>query len=119
MNIKIEDKIYEVKLIDGSTKDDIVSMLPIDIKLSKFDNHEYSGSLPNKPRIDNNKTSDIYEGHIYYWDGWNSFVINYEDLNISPYKVIHIGEVIDKSIVDYLKNCEDEISVRLEKNNEK
>lgn len=115
MNIKIEDKTYEVNLIDGITKDDIVDMLPIDIKLSRFDNHEYSGTLPNKPRNDNNATSDIYAGHIYYWDGWNSFVINYKDLNIAPYKVVHIGEVTDKSMVEYLIKFEDEISVRLER----
>ena len=50
---------------------------------------------------------------MYYWDGWNAFVINYIDSDISPYKVVHIGEITDQSVVDVLTNAEEQITIQV------
>ena len=42
-------------------------------------------------------------------------MINYEDYDISPYKVVHIGEIADKSIVDILTNEDKSINVNITK----
>lgn len=119
MNIVINNKTYEVELIDGVTSKDIVEKLPLELKLNRYAEHEYSGELPFTPKMDKNTTSNVVVGHLYYWDGWNSFVINYKDLDISPYKVVDLGDIKDKSIVEILENADRSINVRLENNNEK
>lgn len=50
---------------------------------------------------------------MYYWDGWNAFVINYIDSDIGPYKVVHIGEIKDKSICDILATGTDNIQIEV------
>lgn len=57
--------------------------------------------------------SQIKAGHLYYWGGWNAFVINYEDADISPYKVAHLGEV-DGDISEVLRKAADKVTVRVE-----
>ena len=52
-------------------------------------------------------------GHVYYWDGWNAFVINYIDSDISPYKVVHIGEIKDKSVCNILTAGADNIHIEV------
>lgn len=50
---------------------------------------------------------------MYYWDGWNAFVINYIDSDISPYNVVHVGEITDAGISDLLADAEENISIRV------
>lgn len=114
MKVIIDEKSYDVELFDSVTKDEIINMLPLELTLQRYAGHEYYSELPSKPTMDSNTTSNILAGHIYYWDGWNAFVINYEDYDISPYKVVHIGEIKDKSIIDYLKKTDNNINIKLE-----
>lgn len=114
MKVIINDKSYEVELFDSVTKNEIINMLPLELTLQRYAGHEYYSELPTKPTMDENTTSNIFAGHIYYWDGWNAFVINYEDYDITPYKVVHIGEIKDKSIVDYLRKADKNVKIKLE-----
>ena len=114
MKVIINNKEYEVILDENDTTKDILANMPLDLTLQRYAGHEYYSSLSFTPKFDTNRTSNIKAGHIYYWDGWNAFVINYEDYDISPYKVVHIGEIKDKSIVDYLKSADNEINVKVE-----
>ncbi len=106
MTLEINGKIYNVVLDDNSTARDIVAKLPLELTINRYANHEHYASLPFTPTNDAPKTSHILAGHIYYWDGWNAFVINYIDWDIPPYQVVHIGEITDKSIIDVLENNE-------------
>ena len=114
MKVIINDKSYEVELFDSVTKNEIINMLPLELTLQRYAEHEYYSELPTKPTMDENTTSNILAGDIYYWDGWNAFVINYEDYDITPYKVVHIGEIKDKSIVDYLRKADKNVKIKLE-----
>lgn len=111
MYIELNDKKYDVILDNNKTTSEILKNTPIKLSMSKYANHEYYSELPFTPTFDENRTSQIKAGHIYYWDGWNAFVINYEDYDISPYKVVHIGEIVDKSIIDILSNNNDNIDI--------
>ena len=116
MEILIDNHEYQVVLFDSATKDDLLTKLPLNLTLTRYTNHEFKSNLPVLPKNSSNTTSNILAGHIYYWDAWNSFVINYEDYDISPNKVVHIGEITDKSIIDYLRNSNDTIKVKIIKN---
>ena len=112
MKVIMNNKEYEVELDNNDTTNDILSNVPFDLNIQRYADNEYYGELSFKPK-NTEGNSEIQAGHIYYWDGWNAFVLNFEDRNIAPYKVVHIGEVKDKTIIDLLKNSEENISVKV------
>ena len=113
MKVSINNKEYDVELDDNETTRDILANMPLELNLVRYAGHEYYSELPFTPKFDENRTSNIKAGHIYYWDGWNAFVINFEDYDIDPYKVVHRGEITDKSVVELLENGENNISVKV------
>ena len=115
MNFIIAGKIYKATINDNKTSQDIIKNLPLSLKYVRYAEHEYYADLPFKPIFDKERTSHILAGHLYYWDGWNAFVINYKECDISPYKVVHIGEFEDKSIVKYLETAGKNISIEVKK----
>lgn len=115
MNFFIDGKTYKAVINNNKTSADILKNLPLELNYVRYAEHEYYAELPFKPVFDKERTSHILAGHIYYWDGWNAFVINYKECDISPYKVVHIGEIEDKSIVKYLETADKNISVKVQK----
>lgn len=115
MKLIIGNETYEVKLDNNETVTDIINMLPLELTFKRYDNHEYYSDLEKTPKTTAETTSDLKAGHVYYWGGGNSFVINYIDYDISPYKSVHIGEITDKKVVDILKNSPNNVSVKIEK----
>lgn len=111
IKIQINEKEYEVKLDNNKTVKDILSNLPLNLKLSRYAGHEYYSELPFTPTFDQDRTSNIKAGHIYYWDGWNAFVINYKDYDIAPYKVVHIGEILDTNVSEILNQSDNTINI--------
>ncbi len=111
MQLTIGGTAYEVELDDNITIDDIVKKLPLELTLTRYAGHEYYSELPFTPSFAEETTSDIKAGHVYYWDGWNAFVINYEDTDIAPYQVVHIGEIKSKDVSEMLKNADETIGV--------
>ena len=114
MNFIINGKTYRATINDNKTSQDIIKNLPLSLNYVRYAEHEYYAELPFKPVFGKERTSHILAGHLYYWDGWNAFVINYKECDISPYKVVHIGEIEDKSIVKYLETAEKNISVKVQ-----
>ncbi len=113
MNITIGDMVYEVALDDNETTRDIISHMPLDLSMVRYAGHEYYSELPFTPVFDENRTSEIKAGHVYYWDGWNAFVINYIDSDIAPYQVVHIGEITDAKISEFLTNADETIEIQV------
>lgn len=111
MKVQINEMGYEVKLDNNETVKDIINNLPLNLELSRYAEHEYYSELPFTPTFDEDRTSNIKAGHIYYWDGWNAFVINYKDYDISPYKVVHIGEILSDNISEILNKSDNTINV--------
>ena len=114
MKLTLNAQEYNVTLNDNSTIDDILKLLPMTLEMQRYAGHEYYASLSETPTIEGvTKTSDIKAGGIYYWDGWNAFVINFEDINIAPYKVVHVGD-INGNIVSELDKSGDTITVNVQ-----
>lgn len=114
LSIIIGDKEFHAVLDDNVTVQDIVKHLPLNLSLQRYAGHEYYAELSFRPEFAKERTSHILAGHLYYWDGWNSFVINYEDYDISPYKVVHLGAV-DDEISELLRNSAEKINVTVKK----
>ena len=114
MKITIDNKIYDVEIDDNVTSSAISQKLPLELSLVRYAEHEYYSELPFTPVFAKETTSDIKAGHVYYWDGWNAFVLNFEDCNISPYKVVHIGEIKQTEVSDVLRNSEKKIDIVVE-----
>ena len=119
ITIDLEGKSYTVELEDNVTVNDIVKNLPLSLKLTRFGGHEFYSELAFRPEFASERTSHILAGHLYYWDGWNAFVINYIDWDISPYNVVHLGQVLDESesqeLCRVLRACEDSINAKVSK----
>lgn len=116
MVIKLDGKNYTVKLEDNVTVRDILKKMPLSLNMQRYAGHEYYAELPFRPEFAAEKTSHIEAGHLYYWDGWNAFVINYEESDISPYKVIQLGIVNNaEDLCAYLRKTEENINVDVEK----
>lgn len=83
MTIKVNETEYEVVLDHNETVKNIVENMPLTLDMVRYAGHEFYSELPFTPAFDQEGTSEIKAGHVYYWDGWNAFVINY----VSCYKV--------------------------------
>lgn len=114
MKIIMDGKTYSVLPDANITFNEISQKLPLELSMKNFGKHEFWAELPFKPEFAMERTSKILEGHIYYWDGWNAFVINYIDWDIAPYSVVHLGKIEDKSICDTLKDKSDGFKIRVE-----
>lgn len=113
MKIKINDTEYNVILQKNKTVDDLLKMLPLNLEMQRYAGHEYYASLEKTPYNDSDYgTSYIKANGVYYWDGWNAFVINYEDSDITPYKPVYIGN-IDGDISQLLKTTDNVIDVTI------
>lgn len=113
MKISINGTAYEVELEQNDTVKDIVKHMPLKLDMVRFAGHEFYSKLHFTPVLAKERTSEIKAGHVYYWDGWNAFVINYIDSNITPYQVVHIGEIKDKSICKLLTDALNNIQIEV------
>lgn len=116
MKLKIDGKTYMVALQDNKTVDDILEMLPLSLHLQRRANHEYYDSLPQKPEISGvPMTSDAHAKGIYYYDGWTAFTVLFGGANISPFQVVHIGDIVEDEIIEHLKNAGEMIPIEVMK----
>lgn len=115
IKLNLNDKEYVVSVDDNKTASDIFENISDTISMEKYAGHEYTTRLDFEPYEHNEQTPNLIAGHIYYWAPGNAFVINYADTNISPYVSVHVGEFVDKSICDVLKNAGDNIEIKITK----
>ena len=114
IKLTIDGKEYTVALKDNRTVDDILNMLPLELTLQRYAGHEYYCSLPQKPSIKGvPMTSDAHAGGIYYYDGWSAFTVLYGGANITPFEVVHIGDV-NEDIITPLAAAENTVQAKIE-----
>lgn len=114
MQILIDGKTYAAALEDNVTARDIAARLPLELDMKRFGGHEFYAELPFRPEFAAERTSQVKAGHLYYWDGWNAFVVNYIDSDIAPYEVVHLGEIGDKSVCGRLAAAPERIGAHIE-----
>lgn len=115
MKIILNGKSYAITVDHNITTDTILDNLPFTIKVTDYANHEYYGRLPFTPPTAPKQTSKLQAGHIYFWDGWNSFVLNYKETDIAPYQSVHIGEITDPSFPAALTTAGSQATITVEK----
>ena len=113
MKIQINGTEYLVQTDDNETVGDIMANAPVVLDLSRYAGHEYTAALPFSPRDSGTHTSHLLPGHVYWWGMGNSFVINFADYDIAPYKNVHIGRITDATVTDVLQNAGDTISIKV------
>lgn len=114
LKLIINDEHFTALLNDNHTVEDLLKMLPMELTLRRYAQHEYYSSLPKKPSIKSvPMTSDAYAGGLYYYDGWSAFTVLFDDAQIAPYEVVHLGDV-NEEIISTLAASGDTVKVILE-----
>lgn len=114
LKLTIDGKVYTAVLNDNCTVNDIIDMLPMDLTLQRYAGHEYYSSLAKKPSIKGAPmTSDAHSNGIYYYDGWSAFTVLFGDAHIAPFKVVHIGDVIE-DVASHLSTAGEKVTARIE-----
>lgn len=54
-------------------------------------------------------TSNANAKGIYYYDGWTAFTVLFGSANIAPFRVIHIGDVVENEIIEHLEKARENI----------
>ena len=114
IKLTLDGKEYTATLNDNRTVEDIINMLPMELTLKRYADHEYYSSLPQKPSTKGvPMTSDAHAGGIYYYDGWSAFTVLYGDAHIAPFEVVHIGDV-NEDIISPLVAASATIEAKIE-----
>lgn len=113
IQIYLDNYRYEAEFNDNLTVKDILKMLPMELTLQRYAEHEYYSRLPQALTIQGvSTTSDAYEANIYYFDGWNAFTVVFGEAHIAPYKVVHLGRI--KGNISWMRSAGSMISAKIE-----
>ncbi|WP_455615019.1 cyclophilin-like fold protein [Eisenbergiella sp.] len=116
MKLILEGKSYTVKLNENKTVRDILDMLPLSLNLQRRGGHEYFNALPEKPELTGAPmTSNVHAKGIYYYDGWTAFTVLFRGSDISPFRVVHIGDVVEDEVIEHLERSGETILAEVEK----
>ena len=93
MKLKIGGSTYEVQEEKSALSEAVSALAPLNLTLTRSTDHEYYGQLPKSVDVNGaRQTSHVEAGGIYYFQAWNTFSLNFRDMDISPYKVYVIGK---------------------------
>jgi hypothetical protein len=116
IKLTIDGKEYTATLNENRTVEDILNMLPMEVTMQRYADHEYYSSLSQKPSIKGvPMTSDAHAGGIYYFDGWSAFTVLFGDAHIAPYEVVHIGDV-NEDVISPLAAAGETVKAKIEIN---
>lgn len=112
--ITIRQKDFTAKLADSEMVRQLAEQLPAEVDFERSGNHEFYCRLAAGLNIAGEiGTSDIHSNGIYYFEGWKALSFVYKNMNISPYKVIWLGDFTD-DVCQTLEKSDGRISVRME-----
>lgn len=94
VQIGIKNQVFPLELKDNKTALDFLQKLPLHIRLVRSLNNEFTCTL-QEPLVDDSEgaTCRIRTGSVYYFSLWNAFVLVLKNVNLSPYSVVHIGDI--------------------------
>lgn len=94
VKIDIKNQTFPFELQDNPTANDFVKKLPLQLRLVRSLNNEFTCTL-QEPLVDDSEgaTSRARSGSVYYFSLWNAFVLVLRSVNLSPYRVVHIGDI--------------------------
>lgn len=93
MKILYNGKEYRVSTEDNQLTAALGELLPLKLRMTRSDEHEYYAALPKNVSADGAKsTSHVKAGWLYYFKEWNAFALNFREKEIAPYSVYVIGK---------------------------
>lgn len=114
LKVTIKQKCFSAKLADSEMVRQLAEQLPAEVDFERSGNHEFFCRLAAGLDVAGETgTSDIHRNGIYYFDGWKALSFVYKDMDISPYKVVWLGDFTD-DICRTLEESDGRISVRME-----
>ncbi|MBR4366889.1 MAG: hypothetical protein IKP43_08935 [Bacteroidaceae bacterium] len=94
VQIEIKNQVFPLELENNPTALDFYNKLPLQVRLVRSLSNEFTCTL-QEPLVDDSEgaTSRIRCCSVYYFSLWNAFVLVLKNVNLSPYKVVHIGDI--------------------------
>lgn len=93
MKILYNEREYRVSTEDNQLTATIGELLPLKLRLTHSNDHEYYAALPKNVSADGAvRTSHVKAGWVYYFKEWNAFALNFREKEIAPYSVYVIGK---------------------------
>ncbi len=113
MKIVFEGKTYELKVSDGKLEKSLRNMAPLKMQMRRSADHEYYGILQDEIDLEGvEKTSHVKANMAYYFADWKAFSLNFLDMDIAPYEVYVIGQIVPDMDTE-LKKAKQLIEVEL------
>ena len=108
---EIDDKEYRGFLKTMPLTEDIVSSLPAELIFEHGGDREYYAIMDINPDVcDSCRLNRIERNGLYWFPDWNAICIILNDTDISPYIVVHIGDM-DDDIADRLLDERNRIKI--------
>ena len=112
--IAINGREYAATLPDNDAVRQLAAQFPINETFQKSGNHEFFCKLKKGIDVSGlSGTSDIHKNGIYYFEGWKALSFVYRDMNISPYKVVLLGDFED-DVCPVLEAAEVDVTIGME-----
>ena len=100
--ITINEKEYLAEMIESNVVDQIAELCPFEATYKSHQQHEYFTKLPTEVNDDGSQlTTKAVKNKLYFFKKFNSFAITFDDANISPNSLVHIGD-FEEDISEYL-----------------
>ncbi len=100
--LTINDMEYLADMIDSDLVEQLAALCPFEANYKSYQQHEYFTKLPGELNDDGCQlTTKAVKNKLYFFKKWNSFAIAFDDANISPNSLVHIGD-FEEDVSEYL-----------------
>lgn len=100
--LTINNTEYVADMINNQLVEQIAKLCPFEANYRSYKQHEYFTKLPEELNDDGCQlTTKAVKNKLYFFKKWNSFAITFDDANISPNSLVHIGD-FEEDISKYL-----------------
>lgn len=101
----IDGKVYHANMVDNPLVEKIAKMCPFEADYKRYTEHEYYTSLPKKCSDKGCElTTMAHKNQVFFFEGWNAFTILFGDCNTFPFKVVHLGNMVE-DVIPQLQNA--------------
>ena len=114
LKVTISGQTFHVQTCDDPLVRQIAAMCPMEMEFSRSGNHEYYARLPKSASDGKSKkTSDAHKNELMYFGGWNCLSLLFEDVNVSPYQLVKLGD-FEEDVTSLFKQSKGTISIKIE-----
>ena len=117
LKLTFNKKTYHAKMLDTPLVKQIIDMCPFELTYKRNNENEYYASLPKSIDVKGSKFESIAKkNQIWCFADWNAFCLLFNDCDISPWKIIHLGDFVE-DISEDLRKSPSSIKIKCELDN--